>query len=415
MNITGMSEQWVVARIKQKGDSRCIPWKNLKDIILAYLDTKKKVDAFALSIYGLVVFPKALGHVDEAVTDLFDRLDKRVTPVSVILVETFRSRNTCRRVGEGRFIGCAQLLFAWFHSHFWKFDKVSYRVFSENYSPLKEIVATPRRDDILEEKWVATFQNLQEEDVEWRASWLLLDEILQYRLRQFIPATRGLAECEFSYKCDGCKKKIREISNAWNQTHRIKRLAVELEKKDRANGRREDELRLDIDVQELEAEKLSKGKNKADKDLDSLKLYYKKLCLSTRTAGLGKTSEQWCEEIQEEKNKADRASLSKIEEMKERIEELESALQNCRIEYLKTNEDRQNEQLHHLQNQVRNRDHIMGEAVVQIRGVADHLQTLAVQVDTLSVKYELESNWGHELALSLRKIRVLSIRAKPYL
>ncbi|MFQ6642213.1 hypothetical protein Gotur_018381 [Gossypium turneri] len=43
---------------------------------------KKKVDIFVLSIYGLVVFPRALGHVDEAVTDLFDRLDKRVTPVS---------------------------------------------------------------------------------------------------------------------------------------------------------------------------------------------------------------------------------------------------------------------------------------------------------------------------------------------
>ncbi|MBA0849639.1 hypothetical protein Goshw_018573, partial [Gossypium schwendimanii] len=39
MNITGMSEQWVAARI---------------------------------NIYGLVVFPKALGHIDEAVTDLFD-------------------------------------------------------------------------------------------------------------------------------------------------------------------------------------------------------------------------------------------------------------------------------------------------------------------------------------------------------
>ncbi|MBA0819810.1 hypothetical protein Gohar_019581 [Gossypium harknessii] len=25
MNITGISEQWVTARIKQKGDSRCIP------------------------------------------------------------------------------------------------------------------------------------------------------------------------------------------------------------------------------------------------------------------------------------------------------------------------------------------------------------------------------------------------------
>ncbi|MBA0673358.1 hypothetical protein Goklo_029779 [Gossypium klotzschianum] len=55
INITGMSEQW-----------------NLKDIVLAHLDAKKRVDVFALSIYGLVVFSKALGHVDEAVTDLFD-------------------------------------------------------------------------------------------------------------------------------------------------------------------------------------------------------------------------------------------------------------------------------------------------------------------------------------------------------
>ncbi|MFQ6621957.1 hypothetical protein Gotur_002648 [Gossypium turneri] len=95
MNITGMSKQWVTARIKQKGDSKCIPWKNLKDLILAHPDTKKKGDVFALSIYGLVVFTKALGHVDEVVTDLFDRLDRRVTPVPVILAETFRSLNAC--------------------------------------------------------------------------------------------------------------------------------------------------------------------------------------------------------------------------------------------------------------------------------------------------------------------------------
>ncbi|MBA0761345.1 hypothetical protein Gotri_024005 [Gossypium trilobum] len=154
MNITGMSEQWVVARIKHKGDSKCILWKNLKDLILAHPNTKKKVDVFALSVYGLVVFPKALSHVDEAITDLFDRLDKRVTPVPTILAETFRSLNECRRAGEGRFIGCVQLLLAWFYSHFWKVDRVSYWVFSENYSPLKEIVVIPRRDDISEEKWM---------------------------------------------------------------------------------------------------------------------------------------------------------------------------------------------------------------------------------------------------------------------
>ncbi|MFQ6643784.1 hypothetical protein Gotur_018570, partial [Gossypium turneri] len=40
----------------------------------------------------------------------------------------------------------------------------------------------------------------------------------QYRSRQFLPATQGLAQCEFSYKGDGYEKKIREMSNAWNQT-----------------------------------------------------------------------------------------------------------------------------------------------------------------------------------------------------
>ncbi|MBA0786215.1 hypothetical protein Gotri_027638 [Gossypium trilobum] len=66
---------------------------------MALLHAKKKVDVFALSAYGLVVFPKALGHVDDAVTNLFDRLDKRITPVPTILAETFRSLNECRRVG----------------------------------------------------------------------------------------------------------------------------------------------------------------------------------------------------------------------------------------------------------------------------------------------------------------------------
>ncbi|MFQ6655341.1 hypothetical protein Gotur_025937, partial [Gossypium turneri] len=145
MCITGMSEQWVAARIKQKRDSKCIPWKNLRDLILAHPDVKKRVDIFALSIYGLVIFPKVLGHVDEVVSDLFDRLDKGVTPVPAILAETFRSLNACRRAGEGMFIGYVQLLLVWFYSHIWKVEKVSHRVFSENYSLLKELVTTPRR------------------------------------------------------------------------------------------------------------------------------------------------------------------------------------------------------------------------------------------------------------------------------
>ncbi|MBA0770843.1 hypothetical protein Gotri_019414 [Gossypium trilobum] len=74
---------------------------------------KKRVDLFSLSFYGLFIFPTALGHINEAVSDLFDRLDKRVTPVPV--------------------------------------ERVFYRVFSENYSLLKEFVAAPRRDNISRE------------------------------------------------------------------------------------------------------------------------------------------------------------------------------------------------------------------------------------------------------------------------
>ncbi|KAK5839537.1 hypothetical protein PVK06_008338 [Gossypium arboreum] len=162
INITGMSEQWVTTRIKQKGDCKCIPWRNLRDLVLAHPDVKKRVDVFVLSIYGLVIFPKALEYVDEAVADLFDRLGKGTTPVPASLAETFRSLNACRRAVE----------------------KVLYRIFSENYSPLKELVATPRRDDVTEENWMTVLQNLQEEDVEWRASWMVPNEIL-YRCGNF--------------------------------------------------------------------------------------------------------------------------------------------------------------------------------------------------------------------------------------
>ncbi|MFQ6655005.1 hypothetical protein Gotur_025739, partial [Gossypium turneri] len=77
----------------------------------------------------------------------------------------------------------------------------------------------------------------------------------------------------------------------------FKRKNEELEKKIEQIEEEKVNLRLDVDVQKLEADKLRKGKNKAEEELDSLKTDYKKLRLSMRTAGLGKTSEQWREEI----------------------------------------------------------------------------------------------------------------------
>ncbi|MBA0577008.1 hypothetical protein Golob_024621 [Gossypium lobatum] len=126
---------------------------------------------------------------------------------------------------------------------------------------------------------------------------------------------------------DNYKKKVREISNAWNQTRRMKILAVSpmttreysewwskrindkipRPREDGVRSIEEEKMRLglDFDIHKLEAEKLRKGKNKAEEDLDSLKMDYKKLRLSIRTVDLGKTSEQWRQGIKEEKTRAD--------------------------------------------------------------------------------------------------------------
>ncbi|KAG8480301.1 hypothetical protein CXB51_024755 [Gossypium anomalum] len=299
MMIMGMSEQWAAARVQQKGDGKCIPWSSLRDLILAHPNMKRRVDVLALSIYGLVIFPKALGHIDEAVADLFDRLGKQNKPVPAILSKTFRSLSACRRAGEGRFIRCAHLLLVWFHSHFWKVDKVPYRVFFKNYSPLKEAAATPRRDDITEERWIEILQNLREEDVMWKASWMTPSEIL-YRCGSFdwVPLP-GIWEVVG----DHYKKKMREIFEAWKKTEfGVARLMEE--------NLRVIPSELEVIKKEFKRKNLELGKR--IERLDEEKMYlsldvnmqYKKTQLSMKRAGLGKSLKQWQQEVQEERAKA---------------------------------------------------------------------------------------------------------------
>ncbi|XP_016748291.1 myosin heavy chain, clone 203-like [Gossypium hirsutum] len=84
----------------------------------------------------------------------------------------------------------------------------------------------------------------------------------------------------------------------------FERKSLELEKRIEQLEEEKMQLGLDVDVQKLEAERLRKGENNAEEDLDSLKTDYKKLRRSMRTAGLGKTSEQWQQEVKEEQSKA---------------------------------------------------------------------------------------------------------------
>ncbi|MFQ6654398.1 hypothetical protein Gotur_025405 [Gossypium turneri] len=343
-SITGISEQWITARIKQKGECKCIPWRNLRDLILAHPDGEKKVDVFALSIYGLVIFPRALAHVDEAVSDLFDQLGKGVTPVPAILTETFRSLNVCRRAGEGRFI---------------------------------------------------------EDDVEWIAPWLIHDGIL-YPCESFdwvpllgIWGAVGYAPLLSVRPMEEYLQVIPSELEIIKQD--FKKRNLELEKKIELLEEEKMHLRLDVDVQKLEAEKLKKGKNKVEEDLDSLKIDYKRKSRETQVQ-----KETLERQVLETQNyQADlKARIAKLERSlaayrsRNSVVELKTSL--CKIDEMK----KRIEEL---------------EAIAQIREVADHLQTMAIQADVLSVKYELELDRGQELASLLKEVRALSIRAKRYL
>ncbi|MBA0787742.1 hypothetical protein Gotri_025310, partial [Gossypium trilobum] len=132
------------------------------------------------------------------------------------------------------------------------------------------------------------------------------------------------------------------MPNAWNQTRRMKRLVVgpmttpeynewwvrrindNIPKPSQGNSQS-----IKEHLRKLDAEKLRKGKNKAEEDLDSLKADYKRLRLSMRTVGLRKTLEQWHEEIREEMNRPDRWE-KKFLEVQTQNEALEKSLSENR-------------------------------------------------------------------------------------
>ncbi|KAK5841761.1 hypothetical protein PVK06_004084 [Gossypium arboreum] len=160
VKLTNMTDTWAEKQIKKKNEVICIPWFSLRDLVLSHPNILKRMDLFALAIYGLVVFPKVLGHIKVAVVDFFENLKQGINPIPTILAETFRSLSSCRRKGEGRFIGCAQLLSVWILSHFWKVERTPYHMFSKTFTPLEVYLEREWPKDVTEEHWVLVFQNL---------------------------------------------------------------------------------------------------------------------------------------------------------------------------------------------------------------------------------------------------------------
>ena len=102
---------------KEKGGNRGIEWDFIRRFIMEHLNDDQGLDAFALAMYGLIIFPRVTGYIEVAVVDFFEQIQNRCNPSLVILAKTFRSLNFCCQNTESRFVRCLPMLYIWLRSH----------------------------------------------------------------------------------------------------------------------------------------------------------------------------------------------------------------------------------------------------------------------------------------------------------
>ncbi|MBA0788874.1 hypothetical protein Gotri_024966 [Gossypium trilobum] len=115
-NLMGLPVDMVKTRLKDK-NSPCISWSDIRDA-MQKANGDRHLSLFAFFVYGLIVFPKALGYVSVELVDFQFQIEKRANPASTFLAKTIISLNLIRRKGDERVLGYAWLLFVWMKNHF---------------------------------------------------------------------------------------------------------------------------------------------------------------------------------------------------------------------------------------------------------------------------------------------------------
>ncbi|XP_040967931.1 stress response protein NST1-like [Gossypium hirsutum] len=173
------------------------------------------------------------------------------------------------------------------------------------------------------------------------------------------------------------KEKLRVIpSESEVIKQEFKRKNLELEKKIERLEEEKMYLSLDVDVQKIEVEKVRKEKRKIEEDRDDLKTQYKKTHLSLKRAVLGKSSEQWQQEVQEEKAKPEYWE-KKFQEMQSRNQALEKENQG-----LKTKMAELGQSLHH---------HRSRNSEVELKASLDKIEEMKYNIRGLEQHYRTVS------------------------
>ena len=83
--------------IVNKEGSAGLEWDFLRNFISRHVNDDQSLATLALTIYGLIIFPRVIGHVEVTVIDFFEQVQNHTNPSSAIVAETIRSLNVCRR------------------------------------------------------------------------------------------------------------------------------------------------------------------------------------------------------------------------------------------------------------------------------------------------------------------------------
>ena len=136
--MTSMDASVFDSMTRLKGKNESVQSDFLEGYIIQNNHDDRVIDIFTLVVYSTLIFPQSPGYVDAAVVDLIEQVDNQVNHVPAIIVETFRSLNYYRRNREGRFVGCAQLLYIWIRSHFWGKCEASLKFCMSTMIPVRE-------------------------------------------------------------------------------------------------------------------------------------------------------------------------------------------------------------------------------------------------------------------------------------
>lgn len=116
--LLNVKPEYVKGHISRNRSRRCVSKDLFMPFIRRHIKEEQGLRAFALLVYGLVIFPTAPGMIDLGVIYFFERVQNGgVQPVPSILAETFRALNYCRENSVGNLYACPQLLTLWFQGH----------------------------------------------------------------------------------------------------------------------------------------------------------------------------------------------------------------------------------------------------------------------------------------------------------